>query len=106
MVQLVTGYSSQLFHLLHIIVQRMIRQVDAQHFLFQGKLHVFTEFFDIRELLFQSTGCHLIGGNLEQRNLSLDILFRSILCRFHQAFVAGHMCCPVSFQAVGGTCLD
>ena len=84
---IVRSQRTDLFHFFLIIVERVIGQIHAQHFLFHFQLDVLVKRRDIRQPAAGHLRLHAFSCQIEERHLPLDIFFGCILCRLDEAFM-------------------
>ena len=100
MSQIFRRHCGQAFDLIGHIFQRMAGQIDAQHFLFHGHEHGVFKFCSHRKLVSQILTFHGSTSEIKETHLSFDILTRTGLGRFQQAFVNCQLLCSISFETI------
>ena len=70
-------------HPLLILFQRVVSQIDTQHFFFHSQLNVPREWPDIRQLAANGFRIHGFRCSLEKRHLTLYIFLGCVLCRLY-----------------------
>ena len=88
------------FYHVTVLRERVIRYVNAQHFLFLRYEDVFFKILHVRKSLDILTLFHGFRVQLEKRQLSLEHVLRIRLSRLYQTFEYSHMSCPVFAETV------
>ena len=89
---IVRSQRTDLFHFFLIIIERVISQIHAQHFLFHFQLDALVKRRDIRQPAAGHLRLHAFSCQIEERHLPFDIFFGCILCRLDEAFVNRQHC--------------
>ena len=101
--EVVAGYAAKPLHLLHIGVQRMIRQVYAQHLLFHGHADFLGERSHVGKFTGHLNASAALACQLEQGYLPFDVLLCFILSGFHEPFKATEHGSFIGGEAVHGS---
>ena len=88
------------FYHIAILCERVIRYVNAQHFLFLRYEDVFFKILHVRKSLDILAFFHRLCVQLEKRQLPFEHVFRIRLSRLYQTFEYSHMSCPVFAETV------